>query len=294
MNKSLLFALTCALLIFAFNTQIATFPHEKTLDFCFENDFKKLSTVDSPYGIILGNSRSLSSLHAKSLSTFLKHPVLHLGYSSSNLETAALTLDFALSTCDKIERVFIEVSPFHFDSRRVHAHRIRHYMLQRKPALLITHGHSWRDWSNAFPNFSTLPGIKAFLLPKRQLSDYSKRWNCKSSAFQKNEKKWLEAFPDRKLCFERRQQSALSRIKSVCRKRNIELIVFYSPTDTSFQSFFKNYQEYKAIVASIIGNSAQIVDTDNGKFQRFLQNPDHIACPETFTQDIVIPLLSNR
>ena len=291
--KSVSFALISIVLIFWANTKLATFPHEDSLNFCFERDFEELSVVDSSYSIILGNSRSLSSLHAGSLSTLFKQPVLHLGYSSSNLETAALTLDFALRACNKIERVLIEVSPFHFDSRRVHAHGIRHYMLQRNPSLLFTHGNSWRDWSNAFPNTSTLPGMKSLLVPSGQLSDYSKRWNCEGSTFQKNEPKWLEAFPDRYLRFESRQQSALIRIESECRKRQIELTVFFTPTDSAFQGFFNNYGEYKGVVKELIGNRAEIIDTDNGNFQNFLQNPDHVACPEIFTESILIPLLSN-
>lgn len=291
--KSVSFGLISIVVILWANTKLSTFPHEESLNFCFEKDFKELSLVEGPYTIILGNSRSLSSLHAGSLSTLYNQPVLHLGYSSSNLETAALTLDYALRTCEKIERVLIEVSPFHFDSRRVHAHGIRHYMLQRNPSLLFTHGNSWKDWSNAFPSTSTLPRMKSILKPSGQLSDYSKRWNCEDSTFQKNERKWLEAFPDRHLRFESRQQSALMRINSECRKRDITLTVFFTPTDTAFRAFFNNYGEYKDVVRELLGIRAEIIDTDNGNFQNFLQNPDHVACPEVFTENILVPLLSN-
>lgn len=291
--KSVSFGLISVVVILWANTKLSTFPHEESLNFCFEKDFEELGSVDSSYNIILGNSRSLSSLHAKSLSSFYKQPFLHLGYSSSNLETAALTLDFALRTCDRIERVFIEVSPFHFDSRRVHAHGIRHFMLQRNPSLLLTHGNSWRDWSNAFPNTSTLSRVKSILMPSGQLSDYTKRWSCDSSIFQKDEQQWLEAFPDRLLLFEPRQQSALIRIESECRKRDIPLTVFFTPTDTAFQAFFNNYGKYKDVVRELLGNQAEIIDTDNGNFQNFLQNPDHVACPGVFTENILIPLLSN-
>ena len=271
---------------------IAQFPHQKSLDFCFESDFQSIETTDKEYSIVLGNSRSLDAIHSPSLSEFFEQQTMHLGYSSSDLITAELTLQFALKRNPKLKRVFIEISPFHFDSRRVHSHGIRHYFFQKEPILLLNHGESWTDFSTLFPRSSTIPQLKSYFsnatAPK---SDFSKRWNCNEPGFKRETENWNENFKDRKLRFEEPQKRALLQIFETCDEKNISPVIIFCPTDTMFQSFLFNYFDYKEVTLSIVGNKRQVIDLDDGTYQDYLKNPDHIACPQAFTQEVIIPAI---
>ena len=280
---------TCGLIL-AGVQRLALFPQMDSLDFCFENDFLDLETGDSPYSLILGNSRSLSALHGPTLSHHYRENFLHLGYSSSDLVTAHLTLAYALKQNPSLVRVVVEISPFHFDSRRVNSPGIRHYFFQKEPFLLIDHGKSLNDLSDIFPKSSTFGQLKGTFVKREKRSDYSTRWDC-NSHFQRNESNWAKAFDDRHLQFETEQIQALRGIQSICTKLEIPLAVIFAPTDTLFQRYFENYWEYQTVVKRNIDDATTVLDFDNGQYLDHLMDADHIGCPERFTTEVVLPNL---
>ena len=288
-TRLIITTLVCGL-IFSGVQRLALFPQMETLDFCFENDFLELETKDTPYSVILGNSRSLSAIHGPTLSNHYRETFLHLGYSSSDLVTAHLTLAYALQRNPSLLRVIIEISPFHFDTRRVHSHGIRHYFFQKEPLLLIDHGKSWKDLSDVFPKSSTFGQLKAFVVERDKRSDYSTRWDCESQ-FHRNESNWAKAFDNRDLQFGTEQIIALRGIQSICTKLQIPLTVIFTPTDTLFQQYFRNYRDYKMVVNRNIDTTTSILDFDKGQFLDHLMDSDHIGCPERFTAEILVPNL---
>lgn len=284
-----IFLLTC-ILTFAGVNKLARFPHHESLDFYFEDDFRTLDTLQGHYSVILGNSRSLSGIHGPTLSNFSQETFLHLGYSSSDMVTAQLTLTYALRQNPDLERVIIEVSPFHFDSRRVHSHGIRNYFFQKEPSLLISQGKTWADFSNVLPKSSTLPQLKMAISSDLSRSDFSRRWDC-NFKFKRNKLNWIKVIPNQRLIFEESQILALNEISSICKARGVKLIVIFAPTDTVFQDYLENYWDYKTLVESTLETDQLILDFDQGQFQEYLKDADHIGCPEKFTEEIIIPAL---
>ena len=269
---------------------LACFPQMESLDYCFENEFSKLDEHQFSYSVILGNSRSLSAVHGPTLSRHYSETFLHLGYSSSDMLTAHLTLAYALKRNPAIKRVLIEVSPFHFDSRRVSSHKIRHYFFQREPSLLIDHGRAPADFSNLFPKSSTFTQLKSVIQGRNEKSDYSKRWEC-APQFQRNESNWKKVFEKKELQFETEQVNALKSIQSICCRRQIPLTVIFAPTDTVFQQYFDNYEKYKAMVKRSVREETVILDFDKALHTKYLMDPDHVGCPEKFTSEAVLPNL---
>ena len=84
---------------------------------------------------------------------------------------------------------------------------------------------------------------------------------------------------------------ALSEIFSICKAREVKLNIIFTPTDTVFQKYLKNYWDYKTVVMNTMEDDQLLLDFDNGQYQSYLKDADHIGCPKKFTEKIIIPAL---
>lgn len=258
-------------------------------------EFEKLETTKH-CDIVLGNSRSLSAIEASALADFSKHPTLHLGYSSSDVLTQLTIFKYALSRQKRIHKIFIEVSPFHFDGRRVNTHQVVSTLIRRSPRLIFENSLFQLNFiREIFPCSNSLSRLKnAFeILP---YDDYSSRNDCistKPPQFTLDEVSFNRVFDNGKLNFDSDAKHDFIEILSTANQRNIELIIIFTPCAASFAKRFDNYESYKKLVTSLTQkySNTKIIDLDIPENRKYLGNPDHIACPKTFTDSILIPQL---
>lgn len=260
----------------------------------FVNDFRMISETEE-CNIILGNSRSLSALDAGALEVYCNTPTLHLGYSSSDMLTQQTILRHALQRVKHVDQLFLEISPFHFDNRRVSTHDIVHVVIRRNP-ILICHPELLRleFIQELLPNSQTLRRVKN-LFSEWAYSDYSERNFCEEVNtpidIELSIDELRQVFDDKTIQFDQDAQFHLLDLLQLCRENSIEVVIVLTPSSGSFQSGLTNYDEYKVVLNGLLEAFPEVlvVDADSVENQKYLGDPDHIACPERFTREVIIP-----
>ena len=238
--------------------------------------------------IAIGNSRSLSAIDCNELGR--TNPWVHMGYSSSDISTQIMALRHAEAKASMIDTILWEISPFSFDSRRVFRHHNFCRDLIHSHPPLILRSHNTYEASGLFPNRSTLPNLRQKVASSLS-GDYTERWHCDEAPFNPLDQENLkEVFPDSRIRFDQEQmqyfEEELQRLASV----ESHLIILFTPSRRDFKSALSNYDEYKLIISQLI-NKTQIIDLDLLMHDSIFMDADHIACPTSFTGDVIKPAL---
>lgn len=295
MRNSLLIAISFVVGWLLLNSIAAKF---RPSDMYFVNDFRKISETEK-CNIILGNSRSLSALDVGTIESHFNTPTLHLGYSSADMLTQQTIFRHALQRIEHVEQLFLEISPFHFDNRRVSTHDIVHVLIRRNPILICSPSLIHLEFiQELFPNSETLRRIKN-IFSKWPYSDYSERNFCEeansSVDIELSIEELRQVFDDKTIQFEQEAQLYLLDLLQLCRENSIKVVVLLTPSSDSFQSGLTNYEEYKVVLSSLLKTFPEVtvIDADRVENQKYLGDPDHVACPEKFTREVIIPRLAD-
>ena len=238
--------------------------------------------------IVIGNSRSLSAIDCSELNN--TSPWIHMGYSSSDISTQILAVHHAEAKTSMIDTVLWEISPFSFDSRRVHRHHNFCRDLIHSYPILITHSQSAYEASGFFPNRNSLPSLRQKISPALS-GNYSERWLCDSVQSKPLNQKILDkVFPDRIIQFDQDQVQHLNKEIKRLTSRGTQVIIIFTPSRSDFRSALRNYDEYKYVVNQLI-NKPQVIDLDLMTNDSLFFDADHIACPTTFTRDVIRPAM---
>lgn len=262
----------------------------------YARDFQMILEQDE-CNIILGNSRSLLAIDANSLECYYHCPTLHLGYSSADMLTQLTIFRYVLYHVDRVETLILEISPFHFDNRRVSTHDIVHLLIRRNP-LLILHSQLLRKEfiQNLLPSSETLRRIKNSF-GNWPYYDYSEKNRCSDSEFDTHVSKedLRQVFDDDKIQYALNAQKQFVELLEISRENDTEVIIVLSPTSDSFRSGLSNYDEYKRVLIKLLKTFPEVtvIDADRVENQKYLGDPDHIACPEKFTREVIIPRLAD-
>ena len=238
--------------------------------------------------VVIGNSRSLSAIDCNELRT--KNPWVHLGYSSSDISTQTLALRHAQSKAVHIDTVLWEISPFSFDERRVHRHRVFCRDLIQSHPPLISLCHSVYEASALFPNRGTLPNLRQHLGTNLS-GDYSDRWHCDTITLKPlNQEILSKVFTNQRIQFDPEQIRHLDTELGELKSEGITAILLFTPSRRDFKIALSNYGEYKLMVDRL-KNKCTVIDLDFMVNDSIFMDADHIACPTSYTSNFIRPAL---
>ena len=249
--------------------------------------------------LILGNSKSLSSLDAKLIAEHFGNTTYHLGYSSGDIQLSNVILTSYLSRAKiKPNTIFLEVSWFTFDSRRTSFHsRFGNLFYLDNPQVF-------------YPELLTLfnrvipTRVMAFLskLKHTDTKDYGSRFLNRKSPYQKNYRfeplSFTKTFPNNLAEIHPRLKENFMDIIETCQNNSINIVLYSSPEDSTYATYQLNKKEIFQIYHSLEG--IDFLDYTLGgdfykkEFELILSDSHHINYPELFTDTFLKDLKSPR
>lgn len=265
----------------------------------YNNEFTKAFYEKNIDLIALGNSKLLASLDISMLSQAFDFKAANLGYVSSNISSSKLILESYLMSCDTVPKfVLLEVSWFTFNSKRTSYTDIVGDLVFNNPRLLPK---MVEYFPEIFKNLNTTVAkqlISKIVHSKR--GDYSsiikeKRPYEKSYNF--SLKKFERVFPTHYAGIDNKLLKDYYTILDICKKNDIELILYSAPVDKEYSSNQKDSKVIKKIFTSSLGE--KYLDYTfgsklwNDKFVFWLRDPDHLNENELFTRVLIKDLKEN-
>jgi hypothetical protein len=268
----------------------------------FESAFKDKNYFDV---VAIGNSKLLSAIDKKTLEENNKHSVVNIGYSSSNISVSKLTLESYLNNCStNPQLILLEVSWFTFNNKRTHLHGIvgdlfirdfklwKNYYHYDSELLLPKIKKSWK--TSLKTSLKKIIGIK-HSSEQTSYADIFKDPSPHSVDYKFDIKEMEVIFPEHVAGINKSLLKDFYSIISMCRNRNIDLILFTAPEDEKYSKLQKDIQEIKNIFVDVAGTNSNVFYLDyslggdlySKSSEKWLLNSHHINENTLFSKKLL-------
>jgi len=243
--------------------------------------------------VAIGNSRLLASIDKSVLEKELNLKTALLGYSSANISISFLILESYLNNCSTLPKVIIlEVSWVTFDENRTAFHAFSGDLMIKDTRLVK---YIFRYWPKLLQNYiaSIFNQIKPNLSNKTSITFESRSEKSnpqeKSYIFEKNT--FEKIFPSHVSGMSNLLIEDFYSIVDLCKKNNLQLILYSSPEDKDYSLLQENKVEIIKIFNDISSSKNNIYFLDytmggnlyDKKFEYWLRDSDHINDNDLFT-----------
>lgn len=273
----------------------------------YYDEFNKAFTERNADLVAIGNSKLLSSLDKDVLQKELQLTPSILGYSSANIAISRLTLESYLDKCRVVPKVvLLEVSWFTFNENRTSFHSISGGLLLEDYKLFSTmfryDSHMYHNLSRTLNKqilgFFTHFANDSYECTFEERSPQVKGYSFDIADFEK-------VFPTHKAGINPLFLEDFYYIVDLCRKKNIQLILYTAPEDKEYTLLQEDRAEVKKIFTDLAKSEANSMFLDytfggdlyNEKFELWLRDSHHINEKDLFThvlaQDITMRMRNN-
>lgn len=266
----------------------STYFHYKEFNSAFiERDYELIA---------IGNSKLLQSLDKDILQKKINLKTVILGFTAANISVSRLTLEAYLNRCVKKPKVVLfEVSWFSFNPNRTHLYDITGDLQLTDPSLfkyIFRYGKKYRN--NYFKAIK-----RQILYSKLNINNNSVKPNNENNFNKKNYNfdlvSFEKVFPTHFAGFDKILLEDFNKIVSICKKNDIELILYTSPEDSEYSLNQIDRKEVKQVFYNLSSTNEKIIYLDytlggalyNEKFEFWLEDSHHIYENELFTEKLV-------
>lgn len=260
--------------------------------------------LEKDYDLIaVGNSKLLCSLDKRIIQnkTNLKSAVL--GYSESNISVSRLTLEAYLNKCIKKPKVVLfEVSWFSFNAKRTNFHNITGDLQLKDFSLFkyfFRYGRKSSDnYFQALKKQIPLIKLDTSIVFRNQITN--KIINTKNYKF--DELSFKKIFPNHLAGFDKILMEDFYEIVSICKKNEIELILYTAPEGLEYTISQKDRNEVKKVFNDLSSKNESIIYLDytlggelyDEKFEYWLADSHHIYEKELFTEILAKDIIKDK